>query len=462
MIFHLRKIGRLSARAIAVTTMGYFASTANGQGCQPYWAAVPTWDLPGYSDSTTYQFMFYAGESEGGLALFASRVPQSGSSENSYLRRFDGERWHLVSLEGVHPDFPPGVLKSLDDGTGMKLYMHSSRYNPVEGQVWQPFKQVNGVWQPMPKWFWMGQNLEPLASANFGWGTRIYSRMNRYVLVWQGSYYDFVGMESGAGATLGHLAFYDSGNRPRLYSFRGQWTIGGAIGSFVEYDGHSWQFPGGTPQAAGVNRNWSAIFDWGQGPRMVASGQFQMSTGGTYASLGVFDGTTWTTVGRPIPISPQTTLNGPVCVFNDGRGPAVFMTGSFPDINGIPTKNIARWDGHGWEAVPGGLNYGVNHTEENSMVVMNTRRGPTMIVVGQFIGGAAGGYSPRAVQYIGCPNCYADCDLNPGSPRLTANDFLCFLSTFTRKDPYANCDLNTTFDAADFQCFLNRFAAGCN
>jgi hypothetical protein len=462
MIFHLRKIGRLFARAIAITTMGYSASTANGQGCQPYWAAVPTWELPGYSDSTTGQFGFFASSSEHGPGLYAIRRGTSVSPEDSYIRRFDGERWHLISMEGIPPDFYPGTLKSLDDGTGIKLYMRAARFVPGEGWEGQPFKQVNGRWQPLPKWFWMGQLVEPLTSADLGRGTRIYAHNSTYVFEWDGLFYNVVGTMNAGGSSLGHFAFFDPGNRPRLYTFGGLWNIGGSIGSFVEYDGSSWQFPGGAPQAALVNRNCSAVFDWSQGPRLVASGQFQMSTGGTYASLGVFDGTTWTTVGRPIPISPQTTLNGPVCVFNDGRGPAVFMTGSFPDINGIPTKNIARWDGHGWEAVPGGLNYGVNHTEENSMVVMNTRRGPTMIVVGQFIGGAAGGYSPRAVQYIGCPNCYADCDLNPGSPRLTANDFLCFLSTFTRKDPYANCDLNTTFDAADFQCFLNRFAAGCN
>ncbi|MBX3377038.1 MAG: hypothetical protein KF678_08550 [Phycisphaeraceae bacterium] len=367
-----------------------------------------------------------------------------------------------MSREGLPEDIFFGPLKSLDDGNGTLLYMLGVRVVPGEGQELLPFKQVNGRWQPMPKWFWIGQNLEPLTSGDLGRGTRIYAQMHSYILEWQGSFYNTVGIQTAGGSTLAHLIFFNPGNRPRLYMFGGGWNIGGVIGSFVEYDGFTWQFPGGTPQAAGVHRNCSTVFDWGQGPRLVASGQFQMSSGGTYASLGVFDGTTWTTVGRPIPISPQTTLNGPVCVFNDGRGPAVFMTGSFPDINGIPTKNIARWDGHGWEAVPGGLNYGISHAQENSMVVMNTRRGPTMIVVGRGIGGAAGGYSPRAVQYIGCPNCYADCDLNPGSPKLTANDFLCFLSKFTRKDPYANCDLNASFDAADFQCFLNKFAAGCS
>lgn len=459
----LRRSNAIQRNAIAtIFAIACFnTSLVNGQTCQPYWTSVPTWELPGYSDANEHRFQFFAGVSEDGPSLYATRTLVSGGPQDSYIRRFDGEKWIPISLEGVPVDVFPGRMRSLDDGTGPRLYMLGVRVIPGQGQELLPFKQVNGKWQAMPKWFWMGQSVEPLTSGNLGRGTRIYAQMHSYILEWQGSFYNIVGIQTAGGQPIAHLAFHDPGNRPRLYMFGGGWNIGGVIGSFAEYDGFTWQFPGGTPQAAGVGRNCSTVFDWGLGPRLVASGQFHMSNG-TYASLGAFDGTTWTTVGEPIPIVSQNTLNGPVCVFDDGRGPAVFMTGAFPDINGIPAKNIARWDGHGWEAVPGGLNWGVDQSHENSMVVMNTRHGPTMIVVGRFIGGAAGGYSPRAVQYIGCPNCYADCDLNPGPAKLTANDFVCFLSKFVRKDPYANCDLNASFDAADFQCFLNRYATGCN
>jgi hypothetical protein len=61
--------------------------------------------------------------------------------------------------------------------------------------------------------------------------------------------------------------------------------------------------------------------------------------------------------------------------------------------------------------------------------------------------------------------CYANCDGSSGSPVLTANDFQCFLNKFAAGDPYANCDGSTVtpvLTANDFQCFLNRFAAGCS
>ncbi|MBX3376209.1 MAG: hypothetical protein KF678_04315 [Phycisphaeraceae bacterium] len=61
-------------------------------------------------------------------------------------------------------------------------------------------------------------------------------------------------------------------------------------------------------------------------------------------------------------------------------------------------------------------------------------------------------------------SCYANCDGSTGSPLLTANDFQCFLNKYAAGDSYANCDGSTgspALTANDFQCFLNKYAAGC-
>jgi hypothetical protein len=60
--------------------------------------------------------------------------------------------------------------------------------------------------------------------------------------------------------------------------------------------------------------------------------------------------------------------------------------------------------------------------------------------------------------------CYANCDGSTAAPKLTANDFQCFLGKFAAGDPYANCDGSTAapvLTANDFQCFLTHFANGC-
>ena len=61
--------------------------------------------------------------------------------------------------------------------------------------------------------------------------------------------------------------------------------------------------------------------------------------------------------------------------------------------------------------------------------------------------------------------CYANCDGSTSPPILNANDFQCFLNKYAAGDSTANCDGSTSppvLNANDFQCFLNAFAAGCS
>ncbi len=61
--------------------------------------------------------------------------------------------------------------------------------------------------------------------------------------------------------------------------------------------------------------------------------------------------------------------------------------------------------------------------------------------------------------------CYANCDCSSSAPRLTANDFQCFLNSFANGASAANCDQSSSapvLTANDFQCFLNAYSAGCS
>lgn len=66
---------------------------------------------------------------------------------------------------------------------------------------------------------------------------------------------------------------------------------------------------------------------------------------------------------------------------------------------------------------------------------------------------------------FGAATCYANCDGSTVAPALNVNDFQCFLNKFAAGDPFANCDGSTVppvLNVNDFQCFLNKFAAGCS
>jgi hypothetical protein len=60
--------------------------------------------------------------------------------------------------------------------------------------------------------------------------------------------------------------------------------------------------------------------------------------------------------------------------------------------------------------------------------------------------------------------CYANCDNSTALPVLNVLDFNCFLNRFAAGEPYSNCDGSTVapvLNVLDFNCFLNRFASGC-
>jgi hypothetical protein len=90
--------------------------------------------------------------------------------------------------------------------------------------------------------------------------------------------------------------------------------------------------------------------------------------------------------------------------------------------------------------------------------------------VGQPDAGSSGGGTFACVSgfwgaALGGAGCYANCDGSTGVPRLTANDFQCFINAFAAGQSYANCDGSTgspALTANDFQCFINAFAGGCS
>jgi hypothetical protein len=71
--------------------------------------------------------------------------------------------------------------------------------------------------------------------------------------------------------------------------------------------------------------------------------------------------------------------------------------------------------------------------------------------------------SPFTTPWFGRP-CYPNCDNSTQPPSLNVLDFNCFLNRFAAGHTDANCDASTQppiLNILDFSCFLNRFAAGC-
>src|SRR5690606_25051950 len=121
------------------------------------------------------------------------------------------------------------------------------------------------------------------------------------------------------------------------------------------------------------------------------------------------------------------------------RGPALYAGGWMNSTGlGLPLRKIARFDGTHWDDVGGGL----GGQYPRSMVAYDDGRGPSLFVGGPITN--AGGGEPGSIlgiaQWVGCPNCYANCDNSSIGPRLNVDDFTCFINRFATGDPYVDCD----------------------
>jgi hypothetical protein len=198
-----------------------------------------------------------------------------------------------------------------------------------------------------------------------------------------------------------------------------------------------------------------AVYDDGRGPALYVVGNGTEAGGVPVHNIARWDGHEWSDVGGGTGACGSCpSILYAAATFDDGSGPALYITGYVGSAGGVPTHGIARWDGQHWSA----LGAGIDGTYTDALAVFDDPRGRSLFMAQSFVAGAL---DRGIAQWVGCPNCYANCDLSTAPPTLNVNDFVCFMQKFGNQDPYANCTLDGAIDAADFVCFMGKFAAGC-
>src|SRR5690606_8785196 len=117
-------------------------------------------------------------------------------------------------------------------------------------------------------------------------------------------------------------------------------------------DGEWHDVGGGVSRAPGLaSFVWAIqVFDEdGKGPKppaLFVGGQFEFAGGVPVDGLSKWDGREWSDVGGGLKSSHPGTRAGvrSMAVYDDGRGPALYVGGSFASAGGKETWNIARWD----------------------------------------------------------------------------------------------------------------------
>ncbi len=142
-----------------------------------------------------------------------------------------------------------------------------------------------------------------------------------------------------------------------------------------------------------------AAFDDGAGPALYVSGGFS-STGGADANrLAKWDSANgWTPVGAGL-----NQLARAFAVFNDGRGDALFLGGAFQTADGVTVNGVARWDGEAMEPLDTGIDGNLVDligAHVRSMIVFDDGAGPALYARGSFPDGA-GGFELRIARWDG-------------------------------------------------------------
>jgi hypothetical protein len=367
-------------------------------------------------------------------------------------------RWqddHFVLAQLGMPNPTGGVLigvLQLDHGSDLYAYSLTGG-----GTNWHLLRWECGNWVEVWPGFFDGTTSPQITSAKVQGQYSIYANRplaggNVAVMRWTGSDWVTIAITNNFQALIG----YDDGNGDALFAL-GNFTQldGQPYRGFARWDGTTWTDP--MPQHLRLGAAHSAViaYDDGRGPALYTNGRLLVN-GQFVSGIKKWDGQTWTIVGDFI---GSTGTYRFFHIFDDGRGPALYVSGWFHNINNVPCRNVCRFDGVNWEP----LHLGARGELTEVLASIPTPRGNSLFAVGSFWE-AGGGNAPALAQWVGCPNCYANCDSSTVPPVLNVEDFTCFINKYARNDPYANCDGSTSqpiLSVEDFSCFINRFAQGC-
>ena len=186
------------------------------------------------------------------------------------------------------------------------------------------------------------------------------------------------GVDGVPTGTVYALVMFDdgSGDGPAQYA-AGQFLRAGSmeVGGIARWNGHEWSAVGnygfdGTPYAL-------AVFDDGSGSALYAAGAIENVDGQHIQKIAKWDGTSWSALTLA---SSSGTIYA-LQVFDDGTGPALYVGGQFPRLEGGSPGNIRKWDGTSWSDVGGGV-YGT----VRALTVFDDGTGPALYAGGQFTG----------------------------------------------------------------------------
>jgi trimeric autotransporter adhesin len=96
------------------------------------------------------------------------------------------------------------------------------------------------------------------------------------------------------------------------------------------------------------------VHDDGTGPSLYAGGGFVQSTDPYFGLIAKWDGTDWMPLGSGLWDGNFPDVSA-LATYDDGRGDALYVGGSFTFAGDVVLNGIGRWDGVSWEPLGSGI-----------------------------------------------------------------------------------------------------------
>jgi len=321
----------------------------------------------------------------------------AGGQPVENLARWDGQAWSSVGT--IDPDERVTALRAYDDGSGPKLYatgvflavdgMRVGRIARWDGVRWTPLDGAigDGVWG---------------SGSTYGSKLTLANLDGQDVLVLTGSFEFAGGLEAGHIAVWGPDGWsvmregglppttattswvsYDDGSGPALYA-SGRLPISvGREDIIARWTGSDWlplEGPGGQSLSEG-DVSGMLVSDDGRGPALFVAGSFATADGIVVNSVARWDGANWSGLEGPFTPGVDRRVND-IEVFDDGRGEALYVSGLFLEAGGVPSRLVARWDGATWSPLLDASGLGLFGDRGRAMAVFDDGRGAALYVAG--------------------------------------------------------------------------------
>lgn len=141
----------------------------------------------------------------------------------------------------------------------------------------------------------------------------------------------------------------------------------------ARWNGHTWSDLNG-----GVNGNvWAIAVD---GSDVYVGGDFTSAGGKSANGIAKWDGHSWSTLGAGIN-GPKDAFGSPAVYALAVNGKELYAGGRFATAGSVLANGIAKWNGHTWSALKGGVRTGTYEGVVRALAM----RGQELYVGGQFI-----------------------------------------------------------------------------